>query len=215
MINKVLIALLLLNIGFFTWTFIENNNAPKRPPQSDEGIPTITLLPRDNNVGQRGSSSGPISCFTLGPFANLKSAKLVANRINIFGLQTALKKQDTMQTLNFLVYLEPFASREAANAAVAEIRKHEVKDYKILDKEPYKNAVALGYFSDLNKARRHAEYIRFLGYDARYTTQQKRQILYWINFDEPLGKNIPVLNWAKAIAPRSTPQKIPKSCDES
>jgi len=117
-----------------------------------------------------------------------------------------------MQTLNFLVYLQPFASRDEAVKVVQEIRKHEVKNTKILESGPYKNAIALGSFSDLNKARRHSEYVRFLGYDARYTTQQKRKVVYWINFDEPFGSNVPVMRWAKEIDAKSSPQKIPKAC---
>lgn len=215
MIKKIIIALAMLNIIFFIWMIVANKNTYKSPPQYEEGIPGITLLPKSNNNSyQSSNSSSQSSCYAFGPFDSEKSARIIANRINGFGLWTDIQNQETMQTLNFLVYLQPFASRNEAVKVVNEIRKHEVKNTKILDSGPYKNAISLGSFGDLNKARRHAEYVRFLGYDARYTTQQKRKVVHWINFDEPFGTNVPVMRWAKEIDSKSSPQKIPKDCSK-
>lgn len=213
MIKKVIIGLAVLNILFFIWTMFAGNNTYTQPPLYEEGVAGITLLPRNNKSSyQSSATSTPSSCYAFGPFDNEKSAQIIANRINGFGLWTDIQNQETMQTLNFLVYLQPFSSRDEAVKVVKEIRKHEVKNTKILDSGPYKNAIALGSFDDLNKARRHAEYVRFLGYDARHTTQQKRKVVYWVNFDEPFGTNVPVMRWAKEIDNKSSPQKIPKSC---
>ncbi len=213
MIKKLVIVLALLNAIFFIWTMVAASNAYTQPAQYEEGVAGITLLPRNTkNSYQSSTSSTQSSCYAFGPFDSEKSVKIIANRVNGFGLWTDIQSQETMQTLNFLVYLQPFATRNEALKVVNEIRKHEVKNTKILDSGPYKNAIALGSFGDLNKARRHAEYVRFLGYDARYTTQQKRKVVYWVNFDEPFGTNVPVMRWAKEIDAKSSPQKIPKSC---
>ena len=213
MIKKLVIALAVLNLLFFIWVIAVKSNAYTRPPLYEEGVPGITLLPRnDRKSYQSSANSTPSSCYAFGPFDSKKSADIIANRINGFGLWTDIQNQETMQTLNFLVYLQPFATRNEAVKVVNEIRKHEVKNTKILDSGPYKNAIALGSFDDLNKARRHSEYVRFLGYDARYTTQQKRKVVYWINFDEPFGTNVPVIRWAREIDSKSSPQKIPKNC---
>ena len=213
MIKKIIIGLAVLNILFFIGSVIASSNSYTKPPLYEEGVAGITLLPRNTQKSyQSSASSTPSSCYAFGPFDSEKSAQIIANRINGFGLWTNIKNQETMQTLNFLVYLQPFSSRGEAAKVVKEIRKHEVKNTRILDSGPYKNAIALGSFGDLNKARRHAEYVRFLGYDARYTTQQKRKVVHWINFDEPFGTNVPVMRWAKEIDSKSSPQKIPKAC---
>jgi len=213
MIKKLVIVLALLNIFFFIWVMAVKSSAYTRPPLYEEGVPSITLLPRNSKKSyQSSANTRPSSCYAFGPFDSKRSADMIANRINGFGLWTDIQNQETMQTLNFLVYLQPFATRNEAVNVVNEIRKHEVKNTKILDSGPYKNAVALGSFDDLNKARRHSEYVRFLGYDARYTTQQKRKVVYWINFDEPFGTNVPVIRWAREIDAKSSPQKIPKDC---
>ena len=213
MIKNAIIGLLALNVFYFMWVLLVGPAGYTAPSQLEEGVPGITLLPKlSPKTYQSSSSSSQSSCYAFGPFDSKKSAQIVANKINGFGLWTDINKQQTMQTLNFLVYLQPFATRQEALKVIAEISKHEIKEYNIVESGPYKNAIALGSFNNLDKARRHSEYVRFLGYDARYTTQKKRKEVYWINFDEPFGTNVPVMRWAKEIDEKSSAQKIPKAC---
>lgn len=213
MIKKVIIGLLALNIVYFIGVFIFGKASYSVPPQYEEGIPGLTLLPApENKEYQRGTTGSQTSCYSFGPFDSEKTAKIISNKINGFGLWVKVIPQQTMQTLNFFVYLQPFASRKEALDVITEIKKHEVKEYKLIETGPYKNAIALGSFDDLDQARRHSEYVRFLGYDARYTDQKKPKEVYWVNFDEPFGKNVPVTRWAKEIDEKSRAQKIPKAC---
>jgi len=117
-----------------------------------------------------------------------------------------------MQILNYFVYLQPFNSREEALAVIAEMSKHEIKQYNLIEDGAYKNAIGLGSFDNIDEARRHAEYVRFLGYDGRYTNEKAHKEVYWINYNVPVGESIPVLQWTKEIAPQSNPQIIPESC---
>jgi len=216
MIKNAIIGLLALNVFYFIWVLTVGKAGYTTPPKFEEGIPGLTLLPvRTNNSYQRGTTGSQSSCYAFGPFDSERTAQIIANKINGFGLWTDITPQQTMQTLNFFVYLQPFASRKEALKVITEISKHEIKEYKLIERGPYKNAIALGSFNSLDEARRHSEYVRFLGYDARYTTQKKRKEVYWINFDEPFGKNVPVLRWAKEIDEKSSAQKIPKACAQS
>ncbi|MGK0269784.1 MAG: hypothetical protein ACI88H_000416 [Cocleimonas sp.] len=213
MIKNAIIGLLALNVFYFVWVLVAGSAGYTAPPKYEEGVPGLTVLPEYTNKSyQRGTSGTPSSCYAFGPFDSEKSAQIIANKINGFGLWTDITNQQTMQTLNFLVYLQPFKSRQEALKVITEISKHEIKEYKLVESGPYKNAIALGSFNDLDQARRHSEYVRFLGYDARYTTQKKRKEVYWINYDEPFGKNVPVMRWAKEIDEKSSAQKIPKAC---
>lgn len=118
-----------------------------------------------------------------------------------------------MQTLNFLVYLKSLPSRKEAEQVVKNLQKQEIKNYFIINSGPYKNAIALGSFDDLNKARRHAEYIRFLGYDAKYTARKKQKEVFWIDYDEPVGTTAPVMEWVREIDIKTNVEKIPRSCE--
>ncbi len=212
--QRLIFGLLALNIIFFIWASSVGDNGYQEPATTLEGVPSLTLLPANNpqeHVDKRNKAGGT-SCYTLGPFNNKKSAKLVAAKIGDFGLAVSIHEQKTLITLNYMVYLKPLPSREEAEKVIAQMDKFKIKEYSIVESGPYKNAIALGSFEDLDKARRHAEYVRFLGYDAKYTEQKKRKEVYWVDYDEPFASNTPVLTWAKAVDPRLSVQKIPKAC---
>lgn len=208
--TNLIILLISLNVFYFVWSYIDRYTYTP-PPVNQEGVPSITLLPRVAS-SPKGSPEHS-NCYTFGPFGTIKAARYISRRINNYGLATSIKKQKTMQTLNFLVYLQPFSSRKEAEEVVEKIKKQKVKEFMIIDSGPYKNAIALGSFDNLDKARRHAEYIRFLQYDARYTAQKKQKEVFWVNYDEPVGSRAPVLDWIKEIDLKVSVQKIPTVCE--
>jgi hypothetical protein len=214
MMRIIVIVLLLINIAFFIWAFTIGSTNYVLPPRVQQGIPALILLPSKNSYAyQSKNSKMESSCYTLGPYGSLKTARLVAKSINDFGLATEIHKQKTMQTLNFLVYLQSFSSRAEAEKVVRDMQKNKISTHKIIETGPYKNAISLGSFEDLDKARRHSEYVRFLGYDAKYTARKKPKEVFWIDYDEPFGSNAPVFNWTKKIDSRARVQKIPRACD--
>ncbi len=208
-LKNLIILLLSLNVFYFVWSQVTRYTYTP-PPSTEEGIPGISLLPMQTNSANQASLS---NCYTFGPFSTLKAARYISRRINDYGLATAIKKQKTMQTLNFLVYLKSLPSRKEAEQVVKNLQKQEIKNYFIINSGPYKNAIALGSFDDLNKARRHAEYIRFLGYDAKYTARKKQKEVFWIDYDEPVGTTAPVMEWVREIDIKTNVEKIPRSCE--
>lgn len=213
LIKNLIIVLIGLNVFYFIWAFAFGSGDKRSLPPLDEKIPTLVLLPSTgSDAYQSSKASRESSCYTFGPFNSKKTAKDIAKKINNFGLATEINKQKTMQTLNFLVYLQALPSRKEALDVIKDISKHEIKNYRLIETGPYKNAIALGSFNDLDEARRHTEYIRFLGYDAKHTRQKKQKEVYWIDYDEPFGSNAPVMRWSKQIDERTSAQKIPKKC---
>ena len=209
--KNMIILLISLNVFYFVWSYI-NRYTYTPPPVNQEGISSINLISLAGDTSQKPRQKLS-NCYTFGPFSTTKAARYIARRINNFGLATAIKKQKTKQTLHFLVYLKALPSRKAAEKVVDTIKKQEIKNSMIIDSGPYKNAIALGSFEDLDKARRHAEYIRFLGYDAKYTAQKKQKEVFWVEYDEPVGTNAPVLSWIKEIDIKASVQKIPTACE--
>jgi len=208
-LTNLLIILLSLNVFYFVWSYI-NRYVYTPPSINEEGIPSITLLPLTNKLVKKSSLS---RCYTFGPFSTKKAAWYISKRLNNFGLATAIKKQKTKQTLNFLVYLKSLPSRQEAEKIVEELKKQEIKNYRIISSGPYKNAIALGAFRNLDKARRHAEYIRFLGYDAKYTAQKKQKEVFWVDYDEQIRTHAPVMQWTKEINIKTNLLKIPRECE--
>lgn len=214
MMQRLIVGLLALNIVYFVWASSVGNTSYKEPEVTLEGVPGLKLLTSsEKDLYKNKNSNRESSCYTLGPFNSEKSARLVAKKISDFGLAVNIRKQKTMITLNYMVYLKAFPSREEAEKVIKDMSKHKIEEYSIVESGPYKNAIAVGSFDDLDKARRHSEYVRFLGYDARYTEQRKRKEVFWLDYDELFGSNVAVIKWVKSIDPKASVQKIPKACE--
>ncbi len=210
MIRLLIPLLLMANIIYFILAFFLGDAAYTPPTATVPGIPAIELL---DNKKPAGESSKYTRCYTLGPFNSKKAARMVAQQLNDFGLSVSTRRQKMTDTLNYLVYLPAQRSREDALKIIDDIKKNDIKNYQLIESGPYENAISFGFFDDLNKARRHSEYIRYLGYDSRYTEQKAVQEVFWLDYDEQADISAPVLQWSQAIDPSSTVQRIPRWCE--
>jgi hypothetical protein len=207
----LIIVLLLANIIYFAIAFLLGNATYTPPAAIKSGIPAIELI--KNKADPNASSSKSTRCYTVGPYNSEKATQLVAKQLKKLGLSVNILRQKTKDTLNYLVYLVAQESRQDALKIIADIKKFDVTKYHLINSGPYKNAISFGFFDDLNKARRHSEYIRYLGYDARYTEQKAVREIFWLNYDEQPNKSAPVLKWSKQIDSGSAVQKIPRWCE--
>ena len=212
MMRSLIMLLLLANIVYFTVEFIFGNATYMPPAAIKQGIPAIELI-KNNESTPKTASALSTRCYTVGPYNSEKAMQLVATQLNDFGLAVKIRREKTKDTLNYLVYLVAQETRQASLKIIDDIKKNDIKDYHLIESGPYKNAISFGFFNDLNKARRHSEYIRFLGYDARYTEQKAVREIFWLNYDEQPDKSAPILKWSKAIDPSSIVQKIPRWCE--
>ncbi|MBO0614610.1 MAG: hypothetical protein RL122_491 [Pseudomonadota bacterium] len=212
--HQLLIALLFLNITAFTWNAVLAPNPQDiRPVLVEPSIPALELRQDVDEVVYRSSTAGTqSSCYTIGPYNSEKAAQLVANKVRGFGLSVEIRHMRSMETLNFFVYIPPSEDAVQAEKIVQDIAKNDVQDVQIIHDGPYQNAISLGFFNNLTKAKRHAEYIRYLGYDAQYTEQQAPREVFWVDYDEPFGSNTPVREWSTAADPTSEVQRIPRAC---
>lgn len=205
--KNIILLLLFLNAFYLVWSW-GFSNIFQHPDKTMDGVPPLVLLPEDKDPG----NSLVNRCFTLGPFNAKKTAELVSYEINNAGLSSSIRGQQTMETLNFLVYIPALPSAKEVDAVIKKLKDNEVKKYTVIESGPYKNVISLGSFEDLDKARHHAEYIRYMGFDAQYTEQRRPKEVYWIDYDELLGSGAPVMQWVNKIDPNSSVQKILSQC---
>ena len=211
---RILIAALLaLNILYFVGVYLFGVVFNQPPPLKEPDTPTITLLSMSSAVNPNEQTQRSNSCFSIGPYSVEKTARLVAAKISDEGFTVNIRNQQTDRINNYLVFLPQLATREQAEKVVADIKQHQIQNYSIIESGPYENAIALGTFSNLDKARRHAEYVRYLGYDARYTEQRQRAQVYWIAYSEPIGRSAPVEELSRTVDPKAVVQKIPEACE--
>lgn len=210
----LLILLLLLNATVLTWNvMLSPDAAHARPALVEPNIPVLELRHDVENVVYSSNAAGThSSCYTIGPYNSERAAQLVAGKVRGFGLAVQIRSMRSLETLNFLVYIPPLDSYAAAEKVAKDIASFDVQDVLIINEGPYENAISLGFYNNLNKAKRHAEYIRYLGYDAHYTEQQAAREVFWLDYDEPFGSNAPVKTWSTSIDSTSEVQRIPRAC---
>lgn len=211
---RVLLLLLLLNASVFIWlVWSTQSSVIRHIPLQEAGIASLSLL--SETPGKRFSSRSSTlnsSCYSVGPFNTLEATQLVGKRVSDYGLETTIRAIKSVETLNYFIYIPPVENRAVAEALVQDLAQHNVKNFYIVTEGLYKNAIALGFYADLAPAKRYTEYVRYLGYDARYSAQKTPLQVYWLDYDEPLGSHTPVLAWASRIDPTSVVQKIPRAC---
>lgn len=211
---SLLIVLVLLNVSALAWNAVLAPDTDfARPPLTEPNIPSLDIRADVLEIAyQSQHTQGQSSCYTLGPYNSERAAQLVAGKIRGFGLAVQIRTMQSMETLNFFVYIPPLPDAVQAQQVVDDIAHADVRDVVLVTDGPYRNAISLGFFNNLNKAKRHAEYIRYLGYDAQYTEQQAAREVFWLDYDEPFGSHAPVQTWSAEIDATSEVQRIPRAC---
>jgi len=210
----LIVALLTLNILYFVGVYLFGVVFDQEPRLKEPGIPTITLLSMRSVGGSVPvDDAKDAACYSIGPYSVEKTARLVANKISDEGFTVNIRRQQTDRVNQYLVFLPQQSSREQAEKVVADVKKNQISNYSIIETGPYKNAIALGMFSDLDKARRHAEYVRYLGYDAQYTEQRQHAYVYWVAYSQPFGRSAQALMLSQSVDSKAVVQKIPQTCE--
>ncbi len=213
--RSLLMLLLLINGAILAFNvLVPKVRTVTVPPATEPGISELELIEDSMPVAYSSASGVSSSCYTIGPYITERSTQLVMARIRNYGLAVQMRTLETLETLNYLVYIPAQQNLQQAQNIVADLKANAVEQHLIIDEGPYRNAISLGFFENTERAMRHAEYVRYLGYDARYTEQKSRRRVFWLDYDEPLGANTPVLAWSKAIDSTASPQLIPRACDK-
>ncbi len=216
---KVVIGLIVINFLLLILSITSIPNAISlssrtiltKTPEST--IPTLVLLDNSSNDLYRNSpTSLDSSCYSLGPFNSSIAAQQVGRHIRDYGLAFEIRSIRSLETLRYLVYIPPFENQAQAQQTTQDLQKYGIKEVNIITAGRYKNAISVGFYSNLTQARRETQHVRYLGYDAHQSEEKSPLEVFWINYDEPFGSNTPVMTWSRSIEPTATIQRIPRNC---
>lgn len=212
---KAIIFLITINLLVLLWSLltIEPNVIPKQISLLETGIPALIKI-RDipSELYRNTSSYLNSSCYSFGPFNSETSAQKVGKRIRDYGLAFEIRAIRSVETLRYLVYIPPLESPVEAKLTQLDLIKHGITNANIITEGRYKNAISIGFYSNVIQAKRETQHARYLGYDARQSEEKSPLEVFWINYDEPFGSNTPVIAWSRTIAPTAATQRIPRSC---
>lgn len=104
-------------------------------------------------------------CLATGEFRDMEAAEKARQWLEAHGAEEARVSRDTRERIeNYRVYLPPFESRKAADAALGELREKGVSDIAVIAKGARKNAVSLGIYARKANAAGRVRRLEELGY---------------------------------------------------
>lgn len=188
-------ALILLNLGVAAWySWFSPLGRPTRP--MDSGMPGIELseeLAQDTGLGaggddsaaDPGSSAGEMDisverCSAIGPFSDLGQTVDAGAKLSTAGYDPVQRVDEGDIWVGYWVYIDGIETREAANAAVAELRELGVSDAYSIPAESGGNIVSLGVFSELARASNRLEQARQWGFESAIAERSRRGTVYWV-----------------------------------
>ncbi len=132
------------------------------------------------------------ACFTLGPFAEVKSASRSSAALKTWGVIVTPRKSSQRTPKGYWVYLPASKSYQAAKRKVQTLQKKGLKDLFIMGKGSHRNAISLGLFKRKNTADERFQQVKKLGLKAVLETQYRVSQQIWLDLTVTDGKTATV-----------------------
>ena len=149
-------------------------------------------------------------CYTLGPFREMKTLRLVTREIKDYVVDASFRSREEQEQTMFRVLLKPVGSKQEAKALTRVLASKNIKDYFIITEGPSENAISLGYFSSKSRAYRHADRVRKLGFDVVAEPVFNTYTIYWLDYRIKADREIPPQIFEDHLEKSS--QRLSRSC---
>lgn len=187
----VLLLLLLLNAFYYIW---HQQQAPLRakevaPVESYQGErKDIRLLSEAGSTApaatakaepERDRSAEAAACLYLGSFVQEAQAEEVEQRLLSLDIKAQVRSVDAAAGVEFWVYLDPLASRQASLRQLRELQARNVDSYIITQGE-LANGISLGIFPRRDSAEVVLQRLRDAGYEPKIRELPRAHRSFWV-----------------------------------
>lgn len=154
-------------------------------PVKDVLPPKVEPLASTQPAGQTEvARADPLSCTTIGPFADLPQAAQAQASLRAAGFEPRQRVEEGELWVGYWVSVPGLASRAATDEALKRLAANAITDvYLMPGSAP--NVLSLGVFSDYQRAQRRAQEVRALGLEPRIDDRKRVGSVYWIDVDLP------------------------------
>jgi hypothetical protein len=137
----------------------------------------------------------PLSCTSVGPFAELPMAEQAQAALQSAGYQPRQREEQAEIWVGYWVSIQGLPSRKAADAAMKTLRANGITDVYLMPGTDHGNILSLGVFSDLQRAHRRSEDVRSLGLSPQIENRKRSGPVYWLDVElkqpgEPLDMTL-------------------------
>ena len=129
-------------------------------------------------------------CFTIGPFREEQAITSFQSEIKDKVKKTGVRERVEKQHWRYWVFLPSQSSRAKAVTLAADLAKKGLKDYYVIARGEFKNAVSLGHFKDKSLAENRFALIKKMGYTPKMNAIEKEFTLYWLDYQSKDGQGL-------------------------
>ena len=207
-----LFGLLGLNLLYFIWQLVDEDEIVVEKPAIVRGEPNVPLLVRLNEVNNPPSAASPVPlamnlpnqnpveppdpiisgryCYTLGPFVDPEAMEKTKNQLKAYGISADDRQNKERKQRGYWVYLPSYSSREEALAVSRELAANGLKDYLIINDDKHKHAISLGLFTKKKGSERRMEAVRAMGFEPKLEVRYREETIFWLDYEtvEPFDK---------------------------
>lgn len=237
--RSLFMLLLVVNLSYLIWgvAFSEKSTMPEVAPQL-QGMQSLMLLSEQlkydaNEDSQQAPSKkenfaklntkqeknmspsiGPAkTCYSLGPILDEKDKKSLEQKLKENGFNTKHKAITDKEPKSYWVYFPAEKTLDDARAVVSQLKVARVKDYQIIRKGKFTNAISLGLYNGYSRAKIRVSRLKKLGFNPKVQTRYKQVTRHWLDFQETDAKRLKTSVWEE-IQKDNPLQKLARPCVE-
>lgn len=187
----ILLLLILLNAFYYIWhqqqaPLRAKEVAPVEPYQGERK--DIRLLSEADSAAStsvgRAASNGAESeeasaCLYLGSFEREAQAREMEQRLLSLDIKVQVRSVDAAAGVEFWVYLEPLASRQASLRQLRELQARNVDSY-IITQGDLANGISLGIFPRKDSAEVVMQRLHDAGYEPKIRELPRAHRSFWV-----------------------------------
>lgn len=140
-------------------------------------------------------------CRTLGPFEDLNTANVVADRLRSRGFSPRDRSADTANPNVYWVYIGELTA-EMQRRAIQTLNSAGIRDAAPMTQPEQSDRLSVGVFADQAHAVRRAEQVRALGLKPTLGLRQRNVTAHWLDIDVKPSDSEPSAAELLGVAPR-------------
>lgn len=170
--------------------------SPAKVEISGDAVKDAETEPEDVQKNQPAQGE---SCFTLGPFRDLKKLSAFIREIKSYVVSADFRGREEKEQTTHWVFIQPETSYKKAVEVGRRLKAKKIKDFYIISSGDKIHGISLGRFRNKQGAYGLAKKAKDLGFNVTVEPIFKSTTIYWLDYQLTDGAEIPEAIFDKYI----------------
>ncbi len=170
-------------LSFVFWVLVVGNAAIFSLIWLEQALAGMNSVPQPRSH-QLPIVAGESGCVVLGPLDQDHAAQALAEAIRRDGGRAIVQDRDILSRPDYVVHVEPSASRDLAMRMLRELRNQAI-DGRVISDGGLDNAVTVGVFGLPGPAEARRQRVAELGYDVDVARIERQRTIHLVYSDKP------------------------------